>query len=195
MTMATQAFLFNADAEGVSSFYGGEFDPAFVHAVSIADPAGTTRSSVLSGDVSVSSVCERVTAVSRKPRTSSHTVGHDMDLYRTVIWDLADCFTGQWHTIDLETFPMLLGRRNIYCITAARLPVAFREKIDEMLWSTNGYLGSVEIDLGNPIQRRLFVDYLIDDAVIDAGYIIMELTVDGYAEGRPVRSGQIPSER
>jgi hypothetical protein len=183
MTTATQAFLFNADADGVSSYYGGEFDPAFIRAVSTADPNGTTQSSVLRGDILIGAICERVTAVARKPKTSSHTVRHDMDLYRTIIWDLTDSFAGQWHTIDLETFPMILGGRNVYCITAATLPVELRQNIDAMLWSTNGYLGAVEIDLGNPIQKKLFVDHLIDDAVIAAGSLVMELSSDGYADG------------
>src|SRR6266516_2421638 len=92
MAFVAQAFLFNADAEGVSSYYGGDFEPPFLRALSAVDPGGITRSTVLLGDVIVSSLCERVIAVSGKPRESSHTVGHDMDLYRTIIWDLADGF-------------------------------------------------------------------------------------------------------
>jgi hypothetical protein len=182
MTIVTQALLFNADANGVSTSYGGEFDPAFLDALSAADPNGTTRSSVFRGDILVSSLCERVTAVSRKPRESSHTVGHDMDLYRTIIWDLADAFAGQWHTVNLETFPEILGRSRVYCICVATLPIELREEIDARLRPTNGYLGSVEIDLGNPIQQELFVKYLIKDAVIDSGSVVIELSSEGYAE-------------
>src|SRR5271170_2089506 len=157
MAMATvaQAFLFNADAECVSGYYGGDFEPPFLRALSAVDPRGITRSTALLGDIIPSTLCERVTAVSRKPRGSSHTAGHNMDLYRTIIWDLADAFAGQWHTLDLEDFPIVLGRRNVYCITMASLPIEFRDGIDARLRITNGYLGSVEIDLGNPIQKKL----------------------------------------
>src|SRR6266516_5841 len=182
MAFVAQAFLFNADAEGVSSYYGGDFEPPFLRALSAVDPGGITRSTVLLGDVIVSSLCERVFAVSGKPRESSHTVGHDMNLYRTIIWDLADAFVRQWHTLDIESFPTVLGRRNVYWITIASLPIGFRDGIDARLRATNGYLGSVEIDVGNPIQKRLLADQLIDVAVIADGCVTMELSFEGTPE-------------
>lgn len=182
MATVAQAFLFNADAEGVSDYYGGDFEPPFLQALSAVDPGGVTRSTALLGDVIVSALCRRVTAVSRGTKGSSHTEGHDMDLYQTVIWDLAEAFAGQWHTLDLEKFPMILGRQNVYCITAATLPVEFREGIDARLRATNGYLGSVEIDLGNPIQKRLLMDQLIDVAVIADGSVTLELSWEGTPE-------------
>jgi hypothetical protein len=113
-----------------------------------------------------------------------------MDLYRTIIWDLADALSGQWHTIDLEQFPLILGRRNVFCITAATLPVEFREGIDVRLSQTNGYLGSVEIDLGNPIQKQLLFDQLIDVAVIADGRVTMELSWEGTPETTFAGAGQ-----
>ena len=77
---------------------------------------------------------------------------------------------------------MILGRRNVYCITAATLPVAFREGINARLRTTNGYLGSVEVDLGNPIQKRLLMTQLIPVAVIADGQVIMELSWEGTPE-------------
>src|SRR5215813_6286455 len=179
MAAVAQAFLFNADAEGVSSYYGGDFEPAFLRALSTVDPIGITKSTVFLGDVIVHSLCERVMAVSHEPRRSSSTVGQDADLYRLVIWDLADAFASQWHTLDLENFPVILGRRNVYCITMGCLPVQFREGIDAHLRGTNGYLGSVEIDVGNPIQKTLLLDQLIDLAVIADGCVTLELSWEG----------------
>jgi hypothetical protein len=46
-----------------------------------------------------------------------------MELYRTVIWDLADAFAGQWNTLNLETFPITLARKNVYCITATPMKI------------------------------------------------------------------------
>jgi len=190
MTTTAQAFLFNADAEGVSGYYGGDFEPPFLLALSAVDPSGAARSTVLLGDVIVSALCTRVAAVSREPSRFSRTEGHDMDLYRTIIWDLADALSGQWHTIDLEQFPLILGRRNVFCITAATLPVEFREGIDVRLSQTNGYLGSVEIDLGNPIQKQLLFDQLIDVAVIADGRVIMVLSWEGTPETTFAGAGQ-----
>jgi hypothetical protein len=182
MATVAQAFLFNADAEGVSGYYGGDFEPPFLRALSAVDPVGITRSTAFLGDVIVHLLCERVTAVSHKPRRSSSTVGHDADLYRLIVWDLADAFSSQWHTLDLESFPVILGRRNVYCITMGCLPAQFREGIDADVRDTKGYLGSVEIDLGNPIQKTLLLDQLIDVAVVAEGCVTLELSWEGTAE-------------
>jgi hypothetical protein len=182
MKTVSQAFLFNADADGISNYYGGDFEPPFLRALSAVDPKGFTRSTIMLGDVIVSALCTRVIAVSKEVKQSSHTEGYDMALYRTIIWDLADALANQWHTLDLETFPSILARKNVYCITAASLPVQFREGINARLCKTNGYLGSLEIDRGNPIQKRLLVDQLIDVAVIADGRVTMELSWEGLPE-------------
>lgn len=192
MRMATvvQSFLFNADAEGVSNYYGGDFERPFLHALSAMDPNGITRTTVFVGDIILGPLCERVIAVSRKQRGSSHTLGHDMDLYKTIIWDMADAIAGQWHTLDLDKFPIVLGRHRVYCITVATLPIDFRVGIDERLQGVNGYLGSVEIDLGNPIQKKLFLDQLISVAVIADGHVTMELSWEGTPETTFAGAGQ-----
>jgi hypothetical protein len=101
-------------------------------------------------------------------------------LYRLIIWDLADAFAGQWNTLDLESFPIILVRRNVFCITMGSLPIEFRSGIDARLRGINGYLGSVEIDLGNPIQNKLLL--LNDIAVIADGSVTMELSWEGTPE-------------
>jgi hypothetical protein len=63
MAAVAQTFLFNADAEGVSSYYGGDFEAAFLRALSTVDPIGITKSTVFLSAVIVHSLCERVTAV------------------------------------------------------------------------------------------------------------------------------------
>jgi hypothetical protein len=182
MGAVTQAFLFDADSDGVSAYYGGDFEPPFLRALSDADPRGVTQSTAYLGDIIIGTLCERVTAVSKKPRGSQYTMGHDNDLYRLIIWDLAEAFTEQWNTLDIESFPITLGRRNVYCITIESLLVEFRTEIDARLRPTSGYLGSVEVDLGNPIQKTLFLDQLIDVAVIAEGYVTMELSWEGSPE-------------
>ena len=119
MTTTTQAFLFNADAEGVPASYGGLFDAALLESLSAADQVGVTSSRVLRGDILISSLCERLIEVSSSPKGGGSTIGHDMNVYRTVIWDLADAIQGQWNTLDLETFPFSLRGR---IFTALRYP-------------------------------------------------------------------------
>lgn len=175
-------FLFDADAEGVSSRYGAEFDPAFLHAVSATDPEGTIASGVFRGDAIPSSLAEKTTSVSSSHGHSSHTRSHDMEVYRTVIWDFADALNDQWHTVDNEEFALTLAQRNVHCISVPTLRAEFCEGIDDLLKGQRGYLGAIEFDLGNPIQVILFIDLLIKDSAILNGQVVMELSFEGDPE-------------
>lgn len=182
VTTSAVVFLFDSTAEGVSDWYGGDFDPAFLRALSTIDPGGQTRSSILRGDALVDELATKITAVSEEGRRSSQTQSHDMEVYRTVIWDLADAISQQWITVDPETFPLILGKGGVHCISVPTLPTTFRDNIDRLLKKTHGYLGAIDVDLGNPIQQKLFIDYLIKDAVIIGGQVVMELSWEGYLE-------------
>jgi hypothetical protein len=161
-----------------------ELDPAFLAALSSADPEGRTHSVVGRGDALLSHLATKVTAVREEGgRRSGYTQSHDMELYRTLVWDFADAITGQWTTVDFDTFPLRFANRSIHCISVPGLPIDLREPIDAQLKSTTAYLGALAIDLGNPVQRRIFIDLLITDAVISRGKVIMELDWDGHRNG------------
>lgn len=172
-------FLFDADADGVPRWYGGVFDPAFLHALSVADALGETKTAVLRGDILLSTLAQKVSDVSSDGRGTSHTISHDMNVYKTVIWDLVDAIASQWTTLDLESFSSVLGRHSIHCLCAPTLSLQLAEAIDGTLTATNGYLGALEIDMGNPVQRRLFIDCLIKDAAIVDGQVLLETSFDG----------------
>jgi hypothetical protein len=182
MTTVAHTFLFDAMADGMPSHYGSHCDPAFLRALSNADVEGATASQVFRGDALLSKLCAKTTAVSSTEKGSSHTKSYDMELYRTILWDLADALSVQWHSIDEETFPLILGNKPVHCITLPTLAIQFRSMLDKHLKDLNGYLGSIEIDLGNPIQRSIFIDCLIKDAVISNGQVIMELGFEGDAD-------------
>ena len=95
MKTTAQAFLFDADAEGVPPHYGRHFDPAFLRALSAADPTGVTSSGVLRGDILTHHLCRRVIAASARHGHAGRTVVDDMELFRTVLWDLANAIAEQ----------------------------------------------------------------------------------------------------
>lgn len=179
MDTTAVVFLFDADAPDIPSWYGGIFDPAFLGALSSADPGGRTRSIVLRGDALVNSLATKITAVSKGERQSGYQQSYDKELLSTVIWDIADALMGQWNTVDAAAFPLFLGRHNIHCISIPSLPAEVKVEIDRLLRGTNGYLGAIEVDLGNPIQRFVFIDCLVKDAVISGGQVILELGCEG----------------
>jgi hypothetical protein len=179
---APHAFFFDANAEGVGAYYGGEFDPAFLRALVFTGTNSALSSRVLRGDAIISMLCTRVTAVSQGHKGQSWTQGHDMELYRTVIWDLADAFAEQWNTLDLESFPLVLARGRVHCIVLPTFPTSLREAVDEKLQGTRGYLGALDLDLGNPLQLKVFIENLVDDAFIANGQVCLERGWDGADE-------------
>lgn len=192
---AAHVFLFDAGYPGVPNYYGGVFDPAFLQALSSIDPHGHTSSRVLRGDAIVSSLCTKTTAVSRlrdaRGRdTQSATQSHDTDLYGTIVWDVADAISTQWHTIDDERFPYLLARHNLHCICLPTFPLRFRDKIDSILKRSGGYCGAFEIDPGNPIQRKIFLGLLIDYVFIKRGNVFLRKGIDEQLEGRMTGADQ-----
>lgn len=182
MNTSSIAFLFNADAPGIPYSYGSVFDAAFLKALSAADSAGRTNSGVFRGDVLVRNLTTKITAVSKGENRSGRQQSYDKNLLSTIIWDLADSLAGQWNTVDQEYFPLILGGGNVHCISVPNLPVELKAEIDERLRDTNGYLGAIEVDLGNPIQRSIFIDWLVKDAVISGGQVILELSWEGFLD-------------
>lgn len=172
-------FLFDADAPDLSCWYGGVFDSAFLMALSSVDPAGSSTSSVLRGDALVHELATKLITVSKTERGSSYQKINDMDLLMTVAADISDSIAGHWHTVDPDALPLLLGNHNIHCISVPTLPKGLGAKIDRSLCETRGYLGAIEIDLGNPMQRYLFIDCLVGDAVVADGQVVLELSWEG----------------
>ena len=107
----------------------------------------------------------------------------DKGLFATLVGDLCDAFADQPNTLDLEALWGLLGRRNVWCVCLTDLPPDFAPGIDRRLRQHPAYVGSVEIDLGNPLQRQLFAEYLYKDAFIQDGCVFMAIGVEGDIEG------------
>ncbi len=105
-----------------------------------------------------------------------------MEVYRTIIWDLADALSQQWNTLNLETFPIILARKNIHCISVNSLCRKISYAVDRSLQKANGYLGAIELDSGNPIQMKIFSEFLIKDAALIDGQVVLELGWEGVLD-------------
>ncbi|CAM3161163.1 DUF6883 domain-containing protein [Asticcacaulis taihuensis] len=172
-------FMFNSFASGVPDWYGGHFDAAFLQALSSVDPVGESHTAVYRGDALVSDLATKVTAVHEVRGGYSYTQSSDPDLLRTIVWDFADALACQAHSVDQEDFPIIFGMGGAHCIFLPTFTRDFAVAMDKILRATAGYLGYVEIDLANPLQRKLYVDFLIKDAAIVGGQVITELSSEG----------------
>jgi hypothetical protein len=182
MSTSFVAFFFEDRSKACDrSKYGQECEAAFLNALETADPEAKTWSSLLSGYMIASALAEKTIAARAEPKSRGDTVGLDMELFRTVIWDLADTIATQWHTLNRQTFPTALGHDAIYCVAIPSLPNDVRTPVDRSLIKARGYLGALEIDRGNPIQVRL-MEMLRQDAVIRHGEILLELSPEGQSD-------------
>lgn len=185
------AFLFDEDVPQTAS--NMDIEAAFLSAVKGADCNRSLRSRVLRGGLVIAQLAYKPAKVfSSGPKTSKRGVAPnstgvemhgDKGLFATLIGDLCDAFADQPNTLDLEALWGLLGRRSVCCICLTDLPPDFVTSIDRRLRQHPAYLGSLEIDLGNPLQRQLFADYLYKDAFIQDGCVFMPIGVEGYIQG------------
>lgn len=127
----------------------------------------------------VSRLVEKIVAVSRSEHRHSHTVGHDMELYKTLIWDLSEIPQDGWTSADPSKVLDLLCRDECECLALSDLPDDIRDLVDARLRQTTGYIGAFALDPANPVQRRAFYDDLLQLGAINGGAVIQELSVEG----------------
>lgn len=182
--MGTSAVVFMFDPQTAKDtfWYGAEFDSAFLAAVSIADPTGKAETAVLRGDAILHTLANKITSVAETGRGTQYTQSVDMEVYKTIVWDIADALASQWTTVDLTTFPTVLASHGIHCITTPTLPTVYRDRVDAGLHGVQGYVGAIELDLGSPLQVAIFIDQLIRDAAIVGGALVQELSWEGNPE-------------
>jgi hypothetical protein len=165
---AAHVFLFNADTPELGVVYGDPCDQVLMHSLLTSDTQHEINTRVLRGDVLLAQICDEITHVSYtiKPHRMSMTLQTNRALYTSLVWDLSEAISGQWNTLDVEDFPLVVGSHNVYCISCTNLPISVRATLDSCLRGTPGYIGSVQIDLGNPLQTQLFLRCLIGGLLI-----------------------------
>lgn len=190
VTTKPTLFLFDSDHPRSGSAYGHKFDSAFLRALKSIDQANATRSLVLRGDLLLDSLCYKPSRVASqdwtKPkrtgqptRSSSIELSADLDLFKVLIGDLTDAFGIQWHTLDLVKLPeTLMQLHTLYCVFLPTLPLPYHSAVDERLRRHPYYIGAVNPDLTNPLQRELFVVSLRRDAFIDRGVVYIACGIE-----------------
>ena len=161
--VAPYAFLFDADRleRGAIGGYRVPALRAFFGGVLQADARAEERFVLFHGDLMVHRLAQRTVSVdSIKTKHGSqtrHTETVDRDLWATFVWDFCDALAESWHTLDLVKLPRLLGRTNIYTLSASSLSSAVAQRVEERLGDLKGYLGAFCVDPGSPVHHRLIV--------------------------------------
>ncbi len=159
------ALLFNADVGGYS--YGEHFRDALAKALDAVSGKGKVTSRYLRGDLLLSTLAYKTSAVSYADNGSSQRQSGDTALYATLIGDFVDAVSDQTPGFDPGRLLDAIGLARIYCIFMPTMSASVRDFIDLEMSETEGYLGAVVLDLGNPLQTTPFVSYLFDDMFME----------------------------
>lgn len=81
--------------------------------------------------------------------------------------------------MDLEKDEEIFRRRTEECVSLTDLASSIRDKVDQQLRRTPGYVGAFAIDLGNPVHRAGFLDVLCYPAAILNGAVVQDRTIEG----------------
>ncbi|MHB0951208.1 MAG: DUF6883 domain-containing protein [Allorhizobium sp.] len=161
------ALLLNSDLVGSDLNYADHFRDALINALDTVGTAEKVTSRYLHGDLLLSNLAYKTSAVSNTGRTNSFRRSGDRELYATLIGDFLDAVSEQTPNLDYERLSDAIGRANIYCIVLPTMAATVREMVDLQLSSAEGYLGAVVLDLGNPLQTTPFVRDLFDDMFME----------------------------
>lgn len=109
---------------------------------------------VWSGDLRFDDLAERLTAASVEAGGAirRHTRSADTKVFLAMIDDFVDSLT--WTTCDPERLRYGLIHLGTYALGAHPVPPAATRVVDRSLRTLQGYVGCVELDLGNPLHHE-----------------------------------------
>ena len=182
------AFLFNArHVELEESFaYGPPCAQREVKALGQLDPPLATR--LHWGDVMPEALCYRLSQFEISPKTGASKSGYtsssseevpDYDLYMTVVCDLAETLAAPPSTTSEATLLATILRSDIWAFVTANTNDSAAAIIDTKLRGFAPYLGMSKLDPGNPLHRRLMVDFLFHERSFFDGRGIVERVYPG----------------
>ncbi len=155
------AFLFNADDPELGLYYGYPCDKALFDSVLKSNKIYPILSILYCGDMLLHNLCDQIRKVERNGNITSSTYTVERDLYITLVTELAQSIKNQFNTISKQDLPLLLAKKNIYCIVITHLSFETMKIINDSINGAPGYIGTFELDLGNPIHIILFIERLI----------------------------------
>lgn len=167
--MSPKVFLFSIEslqATGTGPYNGPALAATF-GSILDSDSARVGAFQLRQGDLLLHTLCYAPTRVEFDGERIGRSRGGvrtanvgDIDLFKTLIWDLQDALAESWNTVDPEAFLTSIGSRDVFALAVSDLSDEFSQATDAALRRQPFYLGGFEADPGNPIQRHILVDSL-----------------------------------
>ncbi len=149
-------------------------------------PIPTTR--LIRGNVIPEHGCYRLARfkVGGKPESAGKDIGlqvtgseseyqPDLELFKTVVCDLAETLSVSPSTISEQVLLQALARRALWAVGASVTSDQQALEVDADLRKFDPYFGMVKLDLGNPVQCTVMVEIMFhDDVVLRTASTIIE---------------------
>lgn len=173
---AVTAFCFSID-HGVAKWDDPYSEPERTVIGVLAEHAADVRSLVTSGHLLLPNLATKIGAIRGDGRpdhlgavTRTTVESFDGALHTTLVWDLCDAIADQRYDGDLKVLAHALLKHDVCVITATALSDDQVITANQQLGETLGYLGSLSVDLGDPVQHRIMslprVCYLLDGVLV-----------------------------
>jgi hypothetical protein len=117
----------------------------------------------------------------------------DEDLYSTLLLNLTDTLSNEWHTFQRKRFLNLgIQITHLYCVVINNITLNFAAKLDLQLQLQNYYVGAAKIDCSNPLHAVLFDEYLVRSIHFTKNEILYTNVIDvinweGYFQNHNLR--------
>jgi hypothetical protein len=180
------AFFVNVDDPSLESWYGPTVKRALLAAVLAADQDRRALFQTYSGNLLP--LTYRIVNV--EVNSSEMADGRFVDDFSArfaLLCELCDAASEGWCTLDQIQAPWVLYSRSIYIILASAMSESVRQDVDRKLSELSWYLGAMEVDRGNPIQRWLFGESLIPTWFYSNGWVGLDEEEDAEPPARLFR--------
>lgn len=112
----------------------------------------------------------------------AHTSAGDPTLYQTLIWDFCDSVHSAWTSLDTTSLADRFAKWDVYGIAVSALEEDVACGVDDRMAEYPAYLGGLQVDLGNPVHRRVLAGGLIHDF----DYVQRSLVFDPWESEDPI---------
>lgn len=155
----TYVFLFDADNDAFEVDYGFPCTKMIFDAV--LNLPQSVHARVYTGDMILLQFCLRISTVQKSSTQSSTQLHVDHDLYISLLTELVCSIKEQENIFTTADIAPVLGKRNIFAFTFSGLVSDPWKSICQELTGMVGFVGSFQLDMGNPLHTELFLHSLI----------------------------------
>lgn len=184
-TKNSYAFLFDKEHSHLGYIYGPPCVEALLKALeSVPNDVSTL---ILRGDLLIHMLAYQISGISSSSSQSTYnsistSYEGNRDRYLTMVCDIVEALGEQRSNFGNNDLLLKFGRGAVWVLTLTSVSSEAANLIHDELKNFDPYLGFAQIDLGSPIQYKLFISDLISDRSFENGTLYFP--IDESAESQ-----------